>query len=314
MGSSQSLVHGVSRLGDRANSVLQLDLLEIVAEDRVLEPEFTTLRRIRKAPNRTLSCDRAGVEGELVGEVHIDQDRRCDDDRRRALEVMHDGDEDPRRTCGTMQAPDGIVDEITGEEVAGCALAHDSNALIRATSHVDLGLTWLARIHATDAHLEARTLIRSNPTSRPDGNRHLVLMQRVATEDRLLGNQRTAIVAQAPEYEAVVFEEDGQGEWTREARHGQHLGRGNDHRLRGVNRVGHHIDANRSSRITDTTTPRGIAGVLLDEGALERTADRGVGPRKLNFAHDHRPGRAKARPTRRALRWRETTERSRRAP
>ena len=114
MGSSQSLVHGISRFGDRADSVLQLDLLQVVTEDRVLEPEFTTLRRIRKASNRTLSCDRAGLEGELVGEIHIDKDGRCDDDRRRPLQVMHDGDEDPRRACSTMQTPDRVVNEIAG--------------------------------------------------------------------------------------------------------------------------------------------------------------------------------------------------------
>ncbi len=96
MGRSESLVHGISRLGDRADSVLQLDLLQVVTENRVLEPQFAPLRRIRKTSNRTLSRDRAGLQGELVSEVHIDKDGRCDDDRRRVLEVMHDGDEDPR--------------------------------------------------------------------------------------------------------------------------------------------------------------------------------------------------------------------------
>ena len=268
MRGSESLVHRISRLGDRADSVLQLDLLEIVAEDRVLEPQFSAFRRVGKASDRTLSCDRTGVEGELVGEVHIDKDRRCDDDRRRALEVMHHGDEDSSRARGTVQTPDRVVNKIAGYELACCALANDGNALIRATSHVDLGLSWLAGIHATDAHLEARTLVRRNPTGRPDRNRHLVLMQRMATEDRLLGNQRTAVVAQAPEYEAVVFEQNGFGKRARETRHRQDLGRGHDHRLRGVGRIGHDIDAHRRSRITDAPTPGSVARVFLDKGAL----------------------------------------------
>lgn len=96
MRGSESLVHRIGRLGDRANSMLQFDLLKIVTEDRVLKPQLASLRRVCKASDRPLSRDRASLESERVGEVYIDKDRCCDDNRRRSLEVMHDGDEDPR--------------------------------------------------------------------------------------------------------------------------------------------------------------------------------------------------------------------------
>ena len=198
--------------------------------------------------------------------------------------------------------------------MACSAFAHDGNALIGATSHVDLGLSWLPGIHATDAHLEARTLVRCNPTSGPDRNRHLVLMERVATEDRLLGNQRTAVVAQAPKYEAIVFEQDSFGERTSETRDRQDLSRGNDHRLRAIARIGHDINAHRSPRTANASAPRGVSGIFFDKGTLKRPPHGGVRPRKLDLVHDHRFGRVNARPTSKALRWRATTERSRRAP
>ena len=314
MAGRESLVHCIGGLGNRTYSVLKFDLLQVVTENRVLKPEFASLRRIRKTTDWTLCRDRTGLEGELVCQINIDQDRRCNDDRRRAFQMVHDGHKNASRTRGTVQTPDRVVNEIAGYEVTRRAFTYDSDALFGTPPHVDLRLARLARVHATNPHLESSTLIGRDPTRRPDGDGHLVLMQGVAAENRLLGNQRITIVAQAPEYKTVVLEQNGRSKWTRKARDWQDLSGSNHHWLRGIARIGHDIHAHRGSGVANTAAPGSVAGILFDKRPLKRAPDGGVGTRELNLAHDHRFGRVKARPTSSALRWRETTERSRRAP
>jgi len=71
MAGRESLVHCIGGFGHRSHSVLELDLLEIITEDRVLKPELAALRRIREATDRPLCRDRAGLECEWVGQVDV---------------------------------------------------------------------------------------------------------------------------------------------------------------------------------------------------------------------------------------------------
>ena len=310
----QALVDRIGGLGDGAYRVHQLDLLQVVRKDRVLEPQLAARLGVGEASDGALGRDRAGGERQLVAEVNVNQHGGRDDEHAGALQVVHRGDEDPRGAGRAVQAPDRIVHEALRLEPTAGALADDGYPLLGPAADVDVGHARLARIHAADAHVQARALIGGQPADRPDRDGGLLLRERVAAEDRLLRHQGTAVVAQAAEHEAVVLEQDSRGQGAGELRHRQNLRAGHDHRLRRIGRIGGDVDAHRHAGVADPAAPGRIARILLDERALEGAAHGGDGAGELFFGHDHLVGRAKAVATSAALRGRETMERVRRAP